>query len=242
MRKLRCMAGICLLLILMSCTEDPEDPAAGPEKGYVSGTVVNTQGNPLEGVDIVVNNSQFYNNNILGQTDEDGSYKLKVEPGSWYVRATIDVQYDNQTYTLDLDPDNSKGFAGTKGAVRNFQWKLTGARPTDFGASGYYGGSIEIVGGWDFYDVEGVELTLKPVAPLIDGSTGQTITQNPEGYVLEDVPLGRYEISARYIPENRPIRIRIRNKGQEFSAAVTDSFEPAYPGATGNYKITVEVE
>lgn len=241
MRKLLCMVGTCFLLALISCTEDTDDPI-GPEKGYVAGKVANTQGNPLEGVDIVVNNSQFYNNNILGQTDDDGNYKLEVEPGSWYVRATIDVQYDNRTYTLDLDPDNSKGFAGTEGAVRNFQWKLTGARPTDFGASGYYGGSIEIVGGGAFADVDGVELTLKPVAPLIDGSTGQTVTQNPEGYVLEDVPIGRYEISARYIPENRPMRIRIRNKEQEFSAAVTDSFEPAYPGATGNYKITVEVE
>lgn len=168
--------------------------------------------------------------------------KWLVTPGSWYVRATIDVQYDNRTFTLDLYPDNSKAFAGTEGAVRNFQWKLSGARPTDFGASGYYGGSIEIVGGWDFFEVDGVELTLKPVAPLIDGSTGQTITENPEGDVLEDVSIGRYEISARYVPENRPMRIRIRNKEQEYSAAVTDSFEPIYPGATENYKITVEVE
>ncbi len=241
MKKLLSVASICILLIFMGCTEDDEIPT-GPEKGHVSGKVVNTQGNALEGVDMVVNNSQFYNDNILGQTDANGNYKLEVTPGSWYVRATIDVPYDNQTYTLDLDPDNSKAFAGTEGAVRNFHWKLTGARPTDFGASGYYGGSVEIVGGWDFYDVEGVELTLTPIAPLIDGSNGQTITRNPDRDVLEDVPIGRYEISARYVPENRPMQIRIRNKDQAYASTVVGSFEPAYPGATENYKITVEVE
>lgn len=235
------LAGACLLLFAAGCIEDPVEPV-GQEKGYVMGQVVNTQGNPLENVDIVVNNSQYYNHNILGQTGTDGNYKLAVEPGSWYVRATIDVPYDNQTYTLDLHPDNSKGFAGTEGAVRNFQWKLSGARPTDFGASGYYGGSVEIVGGGDFADVEGVELTLKPIAPLIDGSTGQDITMNPEGYVLEDVPIGKYEISARCEPDDRPLQIRIRNKDQEYSSYASGSFEPVYPGATENYKITVEVK
>lgn len=237
----RLLASICILLSAASCIEDPEE-IIGPQKGYVVGQVVDTQGNPLDKVDIVVNNSQFYNNNILGQTNTDGNYKLEVEPGSWYVRATIDVHYDNQTYTLDLHPENSQAFAGSEGAVRNFQWKLSGARPTDFGASGYYGGSIEIVGGGNFADVDGVELRLKPIATLIDGSTGQDITMNPQGYVLEDVPLGKYEISAWYQAENRPLQIRIRNKDQEYSSKVTGSFEPVYPGATENYQLTVEVE
>ncbi len=235
------MKGACILLLAAGCAEDPVEPSE-QEKGYVSGQIVDTKGSPMANVDVVVNNSQYYNNNILGQTGSDGQYKLAVEAGSWYVRATIDVQYDNQTYTLDLHPENSDGFAGTEGAVRNFQWKLSGARPTDFGASGYYGGAIEIVGGGDFADVDGVELTLKPIAALIDGSAGQDITMNPEGYVLQDVPIGKYEISARYEPENRPLQIRIRNKDQEYSSKASGSFEPVYPGATENYKITVEVE
>ncbi|AHM58715.1 hypothetical protein D770_02215 [Flammeovirgaceae bacterium 311] len=239
--KSRYMAGASVLLLAAGCTEDPVEPHE-QQTGFVTGHVINTVGAPLANVDIVVNNSQYYNNNILGQTDTNGKYRLAIEPGSWYVRATIDVQYDNQTYTLDLHPENSNGFAGSEGAVRNFQWKLSGTRPTDFGASGFYGGAIEIVGGGEFADVDGVKLSLKPIAALIDGSTGRDITKNPEGYVLQDVPIGKYEISAWYEPENRPLQIRIRNKDQAYSSKISGSFEPVYPGATENYKITVEVK
>lgn len=243
MKKFLLMVCITLLGVSTSCTEDEDinDPSA-PVQGFATGRVVDTQGNPIAGADIVLNNTQFYNHNILGQTDAEGFYQLELTPGSWYVRATIEVPYDNRTYILDLHPETDGAFAGTEGAVRNFHWKLSGPKPTEFGGGGFYGGSVEIMGSLNFFDVEGVALTLEPVAALIDGSIGQTVQLNPEGNILEDVPLGKYKISARYVPENRPMKIRIRNKNQAFSDTVTDSFEPAYAGATGSYKITVEVE
>ncbi|QMU26706.1 hypothetical protein [Adhaeribacter radiodurans] len=59
---------------------------------------------------------------------------------------------------------------------------------------------------------------------------------------MYDAPLGKYKISARYVPENRPLQIRLRNKGQNFATSVTSSFDPAYPGATGSYSLAVEVQ
>ncbi len=93
-----------------------------------------------------------------------------------------------------------------------------------------------------FFDADGVELTLEPVGALLDGSTGNKIIQNPEGDILHDAPLGKYKISARYVPQNKPLKIRLRNAGQIFNLSVTSSFDPAYPGATGRYGLSVEVQ
>ncbi|SDL26982.1 hypothetical protein SAMN05421823_10563 [Catalinimonas alkaloidigena] len=243
MKKLLLLGNLGIMLGLLNCT-DPDMPAPADDKKYAAGKVVDTQGRPLSGADIVVSNTQYYNDNILGKTDAAGNYQLEVTPGSWYVIGTIDVTYDNKKYTLDLDPESSDAFAGTEGAVRNFRWKLTGERPDDFGGGGYYGGSMEVIGVLGFFDVDQVELTLEPVMPLIDGSTGQTLRLQPQSSMIEDIPLGKYKITARYLPDNAPMNIRIRDKNQAYGPSVTDSFDPIYPGAEalGIYSITVEVE
>ncbi|MDQ3492880.1 MAG: hypothetical protein M3452_06420, partial [Chloroflexota bacterium] len=47
-------------------------------------------------------------------------------------------------------------------------------------------------------------LTLTPDGPLVDGSTGQTITV--VGDLVADVPVGRYSYSARYADPAGPAR------------------------------------
>jgi hypothetical protein len=242
MKRIFYLIAIVNLFLIASC----EEPADGPnetasEKGFVTGKVVDTKGKPIPNVSIVVNNTQYYNSNLLGNTDSNGKYKVRLTPGSWYVRGTIDVNYENQNYTFDLDPLEDGAFAGTEGAVKDLVWKLTGSRPTQFGAPGFYGGNVEIYGYDDFFDTDGVELTLEPVTPLADGSTGQRLVKNPEGSVYSDIPVGKYKIKARYVAENKLMEIRVRNKGQEFENEVTSLFEPSYPGAKGSYKIDVEV-
>jgi hypothetical protein len=212
-----------------------------PQKGYATGKAVDTGGKPLADVEIVANNTQLYNSNVVGRTDSKGEYKLQLTPGSWYVRGTVKVQYDNRTYVLDLHPETDGAFAGTEGAVRNLRWKLTGAKPTEFGATGHYGGLVEVYAD-NFFDADKVELTLEPVDKLIDGSTGQKIVRRLEGGSIgqtEDIPLGRYRISARYVPTGQVVKVRLRNEGT-YGADVTSSFEPAYAGATGRYKLTLE--
>lgn len=234
--------------LFTGCVTDPEpepQPDLSQQKGYATGRVTDTKGNPIADAPIVVNNTQFFNSNILGSTNADGYYKIKLSPGSWYVRGTVSVQFDNQMFTIDLHPETEGAFAGTEGAVRNLQWKLSGPKPTEFGGGGYYGGLVEIYGDMTggFFNTEEVELTLEPVGPLVDGSTGQVVKRQLTGGVIgqtQDVPLGRYRIVARYLPTNQVLTIRERNKNQAYKNTITNGFEPAYAGANGSYKITLE--
>ncbi|MFN8343739.1 MAG: hypothetical protein U0X91_01975 [Spirosomataceae bacterium] len=48
--------------------------------------MTNTNGKDLADVDIRVNNTQFYNNSISGETDANGRYSPPLTPGAGYVR------------------------------------------------------------------------------------------------------------------------------------------------------------
>lgn len=241
------LLAVRVLLFLSSCTTPANDdiPADSgkPQKGIVSGRVLDATGKPLANADITVNNSQFYNNNILGKTDANGRYSLPVTPGSWYVRGTVDVRFDNKNYTLDLFPETTGAFAGTEGAVRNLRWKLSGEKPKEFGMAGYYGGALEVYGAiGDFFDTDHVEFTFEPVGTLIDGSMGKTLIVKTNSENAQDIPLGKYTITARYLATNQKMVLRQRNANQSYQNSITASFDPAYAGATGSYQLTLEVK
>ncbi len=247
MKIVICAAIASTLLSLLACTtpaneEIPTDPGK-PQKGVVSGRVLDTNGKPLANADIIINNSQFYNNNILGKTDANGRYSLSVTPGSWYVRGTVNVRFDNKNYTLDLFPETTGAFAGIKGVVRNLRWKLSGEKPKEFGMAGYYGGSLEVYGAiGDFFDTDNVEFTFEPVGALIDGSMGKTLIIKTNTQNAQDIPLGKYTITARYLATNQKMVLRQRNASQSYRNSVTASFDPTYAGATGSYQLTLEVK
>jgi len=240
---------LLLGLSLLACTDpnhETVEPVGNetPQAGIVSGKATDGQGRPLANAQIVANNTQFYNQNVLGQTDASGRYRLELRPGSWYVRGTVDLRFDNKIYPLDLHPYTDAAFAGTEGAIRNLSLKVSGERSGEFGNDGYYGGQIEVFpafGGDEFIETEKVKLTLEPVGSLVDGSTGKTRIAQPEGLYVDDVPLGKYKITARY-SGNRPMRVRVHDKNQNFQNAVTASFDPAYAGAEGRYKLNLDVE
>ena len=228
-----------LLVTLLACTgpshdEIEPDPA---QKGIVSGRVTDAWGKPLANANIVVNNTQFFNQNILGQTDANGQYSLKLSPGSWYVRGTTKVRFDDKNYVLDLHPDSDAAFAGTQGAVRNLILKIAGERTGEFGNEGYYGGQVEVFA-WGLA-TEQITLDLQPVGTLLDGTSGKTITSKPSQGYLHDVPLGKYTVTARL--GSRPLMVRIRNAEQAYAKSVSASFDPAYAGAEGRYKLNIEV-
>ena len=228
--------------LMSACTKptsteiDPDGNA--PQKGMVSVRALDAVGKPLANASIVINNSQYYNHNVLGQTDANGRYNLQVTPGSWYVRGTVKTKFDNKTYVLDLHPDNDVAFAGSEGAVRNLTLKVSGERTGEFGNDGYYGGKVEVF--TTGVPTNQVTLTLQPVGSLIDGSTGRTITTKPTDMYIHDVPLGKYTVTAQ--AGNQPLQVRIRNADQSYGNSVTASFDPAYPGAEGRYKLNVEVQ
>lgn len=229
-------------LAFSACGGHPADPPEA-ETGYATGRVFDTRGEPIAGAKILLDNTVFYASHINGSTGQDGSYRLKVQPGTWKAYASISRQYNGRTYALELHPDTTDSFDHT-GAVRNFTWKLEGRTPDN--DWGYYGGLVKVFTDYGFHaDLADIELTLTPTGPLIDGSRGSPLVLRQgdrywtqPGY-LEDIPIGRYAVSAVLKGEDGERRLRIREDGTEggFQAELPIDFIPdpgGTPGATAS--------
>lgn len=161
------------------------------------------------------------------------------------------ISYQGQTYVLPLHPvdglpdgaaaDNFRGDV-TKGVVRDFVFRLTGIAPgrqtnpppqnvtdTDsVSARASFEGcqmmiefareTAELVNG------AAVQITLTPSGPLIDGSTGRTITRaiakaNPDSsYYFYDIPLGVYTAVVTVTGTGtaaRPLHVRMSAPGTD---------------------------
>ena len=136
---------------LTACGTDA--PAARQETGYATGLVMDTNGKPVAGARILLDNTVFYASYINGSTGADGTYRLKVQPGAWRAYATIQKEYNGRTYSLDLHPDSADSFDDS-GAVRNFTWKLEGRKPDN--NWGYYGGLVKVFDETRFHEREAV--------------------------------------------------------------------------------------
>ncbi len=208
------------------------------EAGYATGVVLDTQGKPIAGAKILLDNSVFYNSYIHGSTQEDGTYRIKAQPGAWRAYASFKKTYNGKTYSLDLHPDTIDSFDDT-GAVRNFVWKLEGREPEN--EYNYYGGLVTIFQDTDFHDdMEDVELTLTPSGPLIDGSEGKTLVLRQGGHYwvqfgyLQDIPIGRYTVTAILKGEDgpRPLRIQDWHTDGDFKSELQLDFIPEPSGST----------
>ncbi|MBO9636516.1 MAG: carboxypeptidase regulatory-like domain-containing protein, partial [Chitinophagaceae bacterium] len=167
-----CIAG-SLLLILACSNKETDD---GPEKGYATGTVTDTQGKPIAGAEVVIDNTMIYNSNLLTNSDAQGRYKVKLNGNfTWAASASFKKNYNGKKYQFQLASDNDNGFT-SDGAVRNFSWKLTGQRPES--SSSFYGSWIQLQSSFgSTIPAEEVDFILSPDGPLVDGSTGQAITK-----------------------------------------------------------------
>ncbi len=200
------------------------------QKGFAVGKVVDSQGKPIAGAKIYLDNTVFYNSFMDGSTGEDGKYKIKVQQGVWKAYASFKKQYNGQTYSIQLYPDKTDSFTD-EGAVRNFTWKLEGIDPDN--EHYYYGGLITVNTEYGFYEeFEDIEFTLTPKGALIDGSAGKTLKikyrehyWTDPGY-LTDIPVGRYIVTAK-LKNNKALKIR--KDGVSSDKSVTEfqlDFEP----------------
>lgn len=214
-----------------------------PQKGMVQGRVRDTNGKPIAGVRVVVENTVFHASYTYGITNADGYYKAAMPNGSWHVTAQIQREFFGKTYRFELHPDVDDDFGGTKGAIRNFTWKLSGAKPRN---GGYYGSSIAVYSepGSDF-TMDDVELTLTPDGPLVDGSKGRIITSKltdigggEDG--IRDVPIGKYIITAINRATGKRLQVRQRNKG-DYDNSFSAVFESGFTGAY-HYQVVVEIK
>lgn len=226
---MKCLQALSVLSVLImsgswiGCSEK-DDGTEDSSIGKLTGTVKKRDGSPLNNVKIIVDHSIFFNSNITARTNSEGKFSLTVPTGSWFAFAQHVVTYNGKQYTLYLKPDKAEGF-GREGGVRNFTWQLTGEMPTPL--AGTFGGLVS----FDNFPGEFVEnereitWTFEPVGNLIDGSTGETITRlSADGDTVQDLPIGRYRISAVY--QGRAIKLRQWNTDNTFQTSVVMDFEP----------------
>jgi hypothetical protein len=142
-------------------------------------------------------------------------------------------EYHGKNYTFYLELTNYKGFGG-EGAIRDFFWNLKGRNEEPLSA-GFLGGTntFEKAVGGEVIDVRRSEFTLKPIRDLIDGSAGAILREySRDGYRLENIPVGRYEISAWH--ERRAVRLRKWNSDDEYVETLKIDFEPQIPAQCDN--------
>jgi hypothetical protein len=223
------------MLIALACTtQEPSPDGNAPEDGYTTGKVTGTDGSPLSGVKVVVDNTMIYASYAIGTSDGDGNYKIQLpKVGTFMASAHIVRKYNGREYEFDLHPDVYEEFS-INGAVRNFQWKLSGKRPVE--AQGYYGVTIEVNKAIlsSIYDSENIEFTLVPVGNLIDGSKGKTLKMkhgapySSDYGKLVDIPLGRYKMTAYYNGEagKMPLKLRKHFSEDAYEDEITIDFEP----------------
>ncbi|WP_426750678.1 carboxypeptidase-like regulatory domain-containing protein [Myxococcus sp. Y35] len=221
-----------------SSTPNPPPNPGNTEAHVVKGRATDATGKPLAGVEVVADNQFLGDSNVVGVTGADGTYRLDLGRAAvtWNTSASLQREFNGRTYTFDLHPRNPSPFAGNEGAVRDFTWKLTGTRP----GGGFYGSGVY----FDLRDYvdpsdpdqavtrEHIELTLTPTGPLVDGSTGAPVTgrgtSTPDGFGLQDLPLGRYTVTGRYAPPGqavRPLVVRVQDQGN-YAESVTADFQP----------------
>lgn len=234
----RTTASLLLLAILSAAqlsaceANGDSDTATRPEHGHATGRVVDTRGRPIAGARVYLDNTVFHASHMQATTGEDGSYRLKLYPGAWLATAKFRTDYNGRTYELELHPENGDSF-DDGGAVRDFTWKLEGRSPLS--EYRYYGGFILVFTANGFYeDMDAVELTLTPDGPLIDGSEGDTLRLRfgdrhwvQYGHV-EDIPIGRYQVTATLDTEAgpRPLRIQDYHTHGEFQSRFQLDFLP----------------
>ncbi|MCU0386691.1 MAG: carboxypeptidase-like regulatory domain-containing protein [Flavihumibacter sp.] len=231
--------GLILLFIVQAivaigCSKSKE-PAASPgtpsnsaiEKGVVKGRVTDSKGNGIANVKLVIEHTIYYGTYVFATTDQHGYYKTTVPNGSWQVTGQIERALD---------------FAGSNGAIRNFSWKLKGAKP----GNGYYGSSLAVYAEpGSSVDLSNLELTLAPVGLLIDGNPGPVITGTPVDIVggeegIKDIPIAKYRVSAKIKNTNEIVQIRLRNIGN-YGTSVEGVFKSGFTGNT-QYQLAVEVK
>ncbi len=191
----------------------------------VKGRVTDSAGRTLPGADVYGDLQLLEDRALESATGADGHYRIELDTpfSSWRMSAQYATTYNGIDYRF-FHPLDDRDVVGEDGGVRDFEWRLSG--PTDQ-PGGTYGAMVMVYVEYSDppLDARYVELTLTPDGPLVDGSTGRTITA--VGDLVADVPVGRYSYSARYVDPAGPARnleIRLRDRG-DYAASVTADFE-----------------
>lgn len=224
------------------------------------GVVKTTSGKPVSDVTVDIWGRATANGGIVDyepSTSATGAYQqAEMTPGTYTALAWKVVRYNNITYRVPMSPVQGKiedQYLSKNGIARDFVWKISGPIPSKFfdpdKVESYYGGSLKVYGTDDsmlnkLVLPEGSVLkgTLVPDGPLLDGSTGKTITfQAPykagELYetIQKDIPLGCYTLTlTATLPEGETKTIRLYDgdghEESDYKNSATVEFLPSGSG------------
>lgn len=246
MKKILLLLIAAQTLLTFGCSKNNDTIAVTiteSAKGIVKGKVTYADGSPIANQKVVIENTILYASYVYATTNSKGEYSVPVPIGSWKASVQIEKEFLGKKYKYDLHPDNPNAFAGYDGAVRNFICKISGAKPD----GGYYGSPVKAYGELlSFINMPDVELTLTPDGALIDGSNGAVIKKRLVDvgggeYGIDDVPVGKYIITARNAVTNQSLEIRIRNTGN-YANSVTGIFNSDFQLPDFLYHIVTEVK
>jgi hypothetical protein len=184
-------------------TDSTGSSSTPPPSASVSGKIVDASSAPLPGVTVTLEHTVWYDSYVSVVTNNKGEYatQLPDKPeGTWTAKAQLERSAYGQTYKFDLDPSSASPVDKTKSAVRNFTWKLSGARP---GNNGYYGAHVDLYAFGTDADMTKIKLVFTPVeSTLIDGSAAKPIERMVEDvagtFMAKDIPIGKYNVKAVY--------------------------------------------
>lgn len=217
------------------------DPAASMGAGLavepyvVTGRVSKPDGTPLAGAEVWADNTLGYNSNALAMSGADGTYRIELPRSdslTWRMGGHLAINYLGEQYSMDLEVDPTP-FGSAEGAIRDFSWKLSGPRLDDPDRN--YGGLVYVYESLESNGLPDGEIVIEfePDGPLIDGSAGEPLTRAVDGNQIEDVPVGRYVVSAWVDPgdggEAVPLLIRARDTGDYESAAAAQFRKDSVP-------------
>lgn len=202
------------------------------ERFVVKGRVVDENGKPIPGVEVVADNEWLSASYVTGHTGPDGRYRIQLPRAhaSYSVSAMTKRKIGGQVVEVDLAPDNPDSFASNVGAVRNFSVKLSGQRPD----GSHYGGTVLVSKPWDsMLEETDVQFTFQPSGG--GAAFTKKVMRTPDGPAIKDVPVNTYRVTASI--NGRPIKVRRRDEGA-FGSSVTAGFEEIL---TGHHELQIEV-
>ncbi|WP_300603825.1 hypothetical protein [Niabella sp.] len=229
-------------IVLAACSKNAGDKESaetpGIKKGIVSGMVTDSKNMPVQDARITIEHTVWYNSYLFGASNTEGKYQVSLpdDPaGDWTAKAQLTRTAYGQTYTFDLEPEQTGAFNKAGGAVRNFKWKLNGLRP---GGTGYYGAHVDLYPFGTDVDLTKVTLSFTPFpgeTRVIDGSNATALERPVEDvagtFMVKDVPIGKYTVKAIYAGKKLLLNNRhIDDANEESKTVVFGKY--GYLGAT----------
>lgn len=206
-----------------------------PEPHSIIGRVTDEQGEGESGIPVKASNLDAPDKQETAISDEYGYYAIELPDaeGEWQVDDEYELDYGGGVhYGGKLLSDSTVPVSSDQGGVIHLS-----ATPIT--------GSIRMELATEGVAAEEVVLTLSPVAPMPDGTEGETVVKRAsslsDGIGLNELPIGQYEITAHYMPiGGNPIPMSLRLKdGGAFVEDIQPTFQahPVY-----SYMLEIEVK